>query len=264
MFVYLNLYKYDKIFLKKIKDNMKIGIYCKNNQKCNLLRDKLISRLKVLNASFDCTTPDLVIAIGGDGTMLRAIHHYIDRSEEIVFVGINGGHVGYFAEFGDDEFDEFIGYLVTNHLQYNTYHFLEASLNFEHNKKTIYAVNEIRIENPFKTMQSNVYINNELFESFKGNGLCICTALGSTAYNKSIGGAVFSTKIDAIELVEIASIKHNSFSSLGSPLLVSGKDKILLQGNYSSEVGGYDYTTIKENDKLLSIKCFQSKRSEER
>lgn len=62
-------------------------------------------------------------------------------------------------------------------------------------------------------MVADVYIKEELFERFRGDGLAISTPTGSTAYNKSVGGAVVHPSINAMQLAEIASL-NNQYSVL--------------------------------------------------
>ena len=62
------------------------------------------------------------------------------------------------------------------------------------------ALNESTLRNIVKTMVCDVYINNQLFERFRGDGLVISTPTGSTAYNKSVGGAILDPRIIGFQL----------------------------------------------------------------
>ena len=62
-----------------------------------------------------------------------------------------------------------------------------------------------------------IYVNDRKFEDFRGTGICVCTQLGSTAYNRSLGGAVIQEGLRFIEMTEIAGIHHVKYRSLGSP-----------------------------------------------
>ncbi|MFR8858688.1 MAG: NAD kinase, partial [Enterococcus faecium] len=83
------------------------------------------------------------------------------------------------------------------------------------------ALNESTIKRANRTMVADVYIKNELFESFRGDGLTISTPTGSTAYNKSVGGAVIHPSINAFQLAEIASLNNRVFRTLGSPIVIA-------------------------------------------
>ncbi len=75
-----------------------------------------------------------------------------------------------------------------------------------------------------------------LFRSFRGNGLCISTPSGSTAYNKSIGGAVIYPGSPLMQLTEVAGIQHNAYRSLGSSLILDAAKVIRLEGGHFDQV----------------------------
>ncbi len=86
------------------------------------------------------------------------------------------------------------------------------------------------------TMQANVYIKDKLFELFRGDGLCVSTPTGSTAYNKSAGGAVLSSELEAIQVSEIASINNRVFRTLGSPLIISPSEWVRVEPAQEGEM----------------------------
>ena len=116
--------------------------------------------------------------------------------------------------------------------------------------EVIYAINEIRIESPFHTLISDVYINDELLETFRGNGLVVSTSLGSTAYNKSLGGAVIYPSISSMELSEIAPINNTVYHSLHSSLIIDKDSEIVLKTKTDNILLGYDH--LNKNVKLAS------------
>ena len=87
-----------------------------------------------------------------------------------------------------------------------------------------------------------VYINDEYLETFRGNGLCVSTASGSTAYNKSLGGAILYSDVGMMQLSEIAGIHHNAYRSLGSSLVLDKKYTIRNQ----TDNGRLYYSTLIE------------------
>ena len=91
------------------------------------------------------------------------------------------------------------------------------------------ALNESTIKKVSGTMVADVYIKGEFFESFRGDGLCISTPTGSTAYNKAVGGAVLSPQFNAIQMAEIASINNLVFRTLGSPLILPADEWIRVE-----------------------------------
>lgn len=65
------------------------------------------------------------------------------------------------------------------------------------------ALNEATIKRLSKTMVADIIINNVPFERFRGDGISVSTPTGSTAYNKSLGGAVLHPTIEAMQIVEV-------------------------------------------------------------
>ena len=66
---------------------------------------------------------------------------------------------------------------------------------------------------------------------FRGTGLCISTQLGSTAYNRSLGGAVIQDGLDLIQMCEIGGIHHNKYRSLGASFVMSRSTEICLKSD---------------------------------
>lgn len=219
------------------------SIVAKEDQLSQTLALHVRGRLIHTTWSEDRDHPELVIVIGGDGAMLRAIHHYMDQLDRTAFVGLHTGTLGFYTDYDAAEIDQFINELLTNTMTIEGQSLVEAV--FEHSDQVpLLALNEIRFENPMRTLEADVYIDGQLLERFKGNGLNISTPSGSTAYNKSLGGAVIMAPLEAIQLMEIAPIRHNKYASLQSPLIL-GKDHHieLVIHEWQGTVVGYDHLT---------------------
>ncbi len=92
-------------------------------------------------------------------------------------------------------------------------------MRISYNGEIFHALNEMRIENSYRSQVIDMYVNDEHMETFRGNGLCVSTPSGSTALNKSLGGAVINPSLRLMQVTEIAGIHHNAYRSLGSPLI---------------------------------------------
>ena len=221
---------------------MKIGLFIKHEVVSKELEESLIQKVLSSGHQIDDENPEYVFSIGGDGTFLKAVHKYLNKLDRITFVCINKGNLGYFSDFVLEEFDVILVELGSSDSVTNSYSLLKAKMNNEE----IYAVNEIRIENPFHTLISDVYIDDEHLETFRGNGLMLCTAIGSTAYNKSLGGSVIDPSLNVMELSEIAPINNRLFTSLGSPIVLSSERKVTFKGDFTNVIIGYDYLIKKD------------------
>lgn len=193
------------------------------------------------------STPDLVISIGGDGTVLQSVHQYLENP--CYFVGIHTGTLGFFTDFQKEEVNALIENIKNNEYKINQRHLLEITTHKKESTNTFYALNEVRIDHGFVTQVIDVYINNDLLETFRGNGLCVSTPSGSTAYNKSLGGAVIYPGSPLMQLTEVAGIQHNAYRSLGSPLILDDKQKIRLVRKQKDTLHlGIDHLSFSEED----------------
>lgn len=235
---------------------MKIGIYYK--QENSDIVDLLKRELKKYNFDLDDKNPDIVFSIGGDGTFLRAVHAYINQLDKISFIGINSGSLGFFYDFSKEEIPEIVKKIADNKFESKEAPLLKGEVFFKDSKETIYALNEIRIENPFHTLISKVLIDDEELELYRGNGLMVASSLGSSAYNKSLGGALIDSDLNALELTEIATIQNNVYHSLGSSLVIKGDKIITFSGDLVHSVVGYDHLNVNKGDGLKMVKISYS------
>lgn len=186
------------------------------------IEKKIYTTLCANHFAYDDVHPRTVIVVGGDGTFIYAVHKYMDQLNEVRFFGIHTGTLGFYSDFQDSEVDEFIDVLLHHCGEEKILSVLRA----EFNEKRYYALNEIRIENAARTQVMDVYINDEKLETFRGTGMCVCTQLGSTAYNRSLGGAVLQEGLDLIEMSEISGIHHAKYRSLDAPFVLKSDSVI--------------------------------------
>ncbi|MDE6047317.1 MAG: hypothetical protein K2F56_01675, partial [Anaeroplasmataceae bacterium] len=99
-----------------------------------------------------------------------------------------------------------------------------------------FAINEMTLITPPKTLILEVEVDGQVLETFRGTGLCISTAYGSTAYNKSLHGAVVDPNLKTLQITEIAGINSNQYRTLSSPLLLSHERCIKLETKEETEV----------------------------
>ncbi|EFR45379.1 NAD kinase [Streptococcus pseudoporcinus] len=171
--------------------------------------------------------PDVVISIGGDGMLLSAFHMYENELDSVRFVGIHTGHLGFYTDYRDFEIDKLIENLREDKGDKVSYPILKIVLTLENGRIIkARALNEATIKRIEKTMVADVYINNVRFESFRGDGMSISTPTGSTAYNKSLGGAILHPTIEALQLTEISSLNNLVFRTVGSSLIIPKEEMI--------------------------------------
>lgn len=171
--------------------------------------------------------PDIVISIGGDGMLLSAFHMYERQLDKVRFVGVHTGHLGFYTDYRDFEVDTLINNLKNDKGEQISYPILKVTITLEDGRVIrARALNESTIKRIEKTMVADVVINQVVFERFRGDGILVSTPTGSTAYNKSLGGAVLHPTIEALQLTEISSLNNRVYRTLGSSVIIPKKDVI--------------------------------------
>ncbi|GKQ43083.1 NAD kinase [Companilactobacillus sp. RD055328] len=217
-------------------------------------------KLEAAGFEFDKKNPDLAISVGGDGTFLSTFHEYTNRLSQMKFIGIHTGHLGFYADWRDNEVDELIEALKNYDGQTFEYPVLEADITYTDNTtKSFYALNEAIIKRPSKTMRADVYLDGEFFERFRGDGLSFSTPSGSTAYAKSIGGAVIHPKSRVMQVNEIAPINNRIYRSISAPIIVPSSQEVkIIPAEGSDYIVNYD-TNSRTNCSVKLIKYRISK-----
>lgn len=216
---------------------MKIGIFANDTPQTEQIKNQLEQKLSDRHITIDNADPDIVITIGGDGTLLSAFHHYQEQLETIRFLGVHTGHLGFYTDWRADELDDLVISLQSDNGQAVSYPLLDISVTYhdENQARHYLALNEATLKRIGMTMGADVYIGGELFERFRGDGLCVSTPTGSTAYNKSLGGAVIHPSLDVIQLTEIGSLNNLVYRTISSPMIVPANDWITIVPNQASD-----------------------------
>jgi len=170
-------------------------------------RVKTVSRAKLA---------DLILVLGGDGWMIRCIHRHYKALKP--FLGINFGYKGFFM---NDLRDELVDLIIGGKYNLFTFPFLETASEVRGGRvfKTL-ALNDIYFNR--STRQScrlNVKVDDIVVaEKIQGDGLVVCTSLGSTGYNLAAGGSSVHPEISAIGLTPLAIHTPVQFKPMVFPL----------------------------------------------
>lgn len=211
---------------------MKVTIAHNNYPQTLSVVQDLQKRLKAKKFIFDAKYPDIVITVGGDGTLINAFHRYESQVDSIRFIGIHTGHLGFYTDWRTYNLKKMVAALCRQEVESADYPLLEVTLVTEANEHQHFlALNESAVKRVSHTLEADVYINDNLFENFRGDGLCVSTPTGSTAYSKSLGGAVIHPDLKALQMTEIASINNRVFRTLSSPIVISPKQWITIIPN---------------------------------
>lgn len=209
---------------------MKIAIVHNSGASSKAANKALTEKLDQAGFTLDQSRPDVVISIGGDGTLLSAFHQYAAQLDSVRFIGVHTGHLGFYTDWRDYELDELVAALKNDNGQSVSYPLLDVLADYEDGTTSHYlALNEATLKRFNGTMRAEVFIRDNFFESFRGDGLCVSTPTGSTAYSKSNGGAVIHPRLDALQVTEIASINNRVFRTLAAPMIIAPDEWVIVQ-----------------------------------
>ena len=183
--------------------------------------EKLVKHAKIKHksSSYIIKNAELLIAIGGDGTMLNCSRRY--GSKGVFILGINLGKVGFLTDIAPNEITSRLLEVLKGDYVEDRHFFLEASL--EGSKKKFTALNEIVIHSGAiaQLIEFDLYIDNSFVYRQKADGLIINSPTGSTAYSLSGGGPIVHPSLEAITLLPMF---PQSLST--SPLVVKASSTI--------------------------------------
>ena len=236
----------------------KFAVVARLDEESYQLKQHIVQYLTDNGFVEDQISPKTVFVVGGDGTFLYAVHHYLKLLDQIHFIGIHTGTLGFMNDYHQDEVELMLHDFLHKDPHIDCNRLLEIIV--EGKKEPYYAMNEMRIENPFKTQILDIFIDSVFFETFRGTGICLATQMGSTAYNRSIKGAVIQHGLSLLELSEIAGIHHREFQSLGNSIILKESTEIeLICDNFQGAILCYDHC-FEQLDMAKRILCRNSKK----
>lgn len=150
-----------------------------------------------------CNNSDLVISIGGDGTMLTTAYkaQFFDKP----VLGINFGKLGFLSEANINQIDVLINEIKRGLIKIEERILITGEV-LGHKVERLIAINDIVIDKGGwpKMIDLELTVNNEFVTTISADGIVIATPTGSTGYSLSIGGPIVSPLTDAITLSPIS------------------------------------------------------------
>jgi NAD+ kinase len=166
---------------------------------------KVIGQIKILEVDCQISELELVVVLGGDGTILKAAE--IVRDYSIPLMGINLGHVGFLAESEREEFTEAVRRVLDHDYEIKERLTLEVAV-FVDGKEVFrtWALNEATVEKNARERMLEVVLEIEghPLSSFGCDGVVMSTPTGSTAYAFSAGGPVVWPSVEALLVVPLS------------------------------------------------------------
>jgi NAD+ kinase len=161
--------------------------------------------------------PDMILAVGGDGTMLSAVQNAV--AFDVPLLGFNLGTLGFLTEAEPGELSTVVKRLVTGEFEVQSRLTVSAAIG----GVSAVGVNDVVVEKVDSTrlVSLTVVIDGTEFATYRADGLIVATPTGSTAYSFSAGGPVVDPRVDALVLTPVAS--HSLFDR---PLVLPADAKI--------------------------------------
>lgn len=193
---------------------------------------------------------ELIISVGGDGTVLRGIQKMDDP---LPVLGINMGTIGFLVDVNPEEALEVIDKVLSG-FEFEERSRLSIRVNDE---KLPPATNEVVIitASPAKMLSYRIFVDKSRLEELRADGVVFATSTGSTAYAMSAGGPIVDPRVDGTVIVPLAPFKLSA-----RPWVVPAKSRIRVEITVPKKeavlvIDGQYTRKIKEDDTILITKA---------
>lgn len=174
---------------------------------------------------------DLIVILGGDGTMISTARLLGDR--EVPILGINYGSLGYLTEFRIEEMIPAIAAILDGNYDIDPRVMLDVRLKRgEETLSTDRVLNEVVINRAVlaKIIEVEITLDNLFVNSFRADGIIVATPTGSTAYSLSAGGPILYPSMNAVVITPIC-----PFTLTNRPIVIPDNAEIVLRLKSASE-----------------------------
>ena len=198
------------------------------------------------HAQLDASDTGLIISVGGDGTLLRVAR--VAAPSDVPILGINAGRLGFLTEIDEPGAADLLARALNGEGRIEE----RTMLAVDHNGATSYALNDAIISRggPARTVQANVSVSGTELLAFRGDGIIVATATGSTAYNLAAGGPVLPPT--TAELIINPVSAHPASES---PVLVEPDAEITIRIRTDNgailSLDGQDDFPVNDGDKIV-------------
>lgn len=235
------------------------------NKGINVLFTKNLSKLKgqtgykVVSNKEILSKADLLISIGGDGTMLSSARTF--GSYGLPVLGVNLGNLGFLTDIAPSDLTTSLTDVISGKFIEDQRFFIKASINENHTEQI--ALNEIVIHSGTiaKLINFELYINDQFVYRQKADGLIIATPTGSTAYSLSGGGPIVHPDVNSIIILPMFPHSLSSSSLLVDKdckisikiLSSKGKSKLSFDSHHTLPLKKNDIVNISRNQSDLRL-----------
>lgn len=220
-----NVFDVVSSFLTKLKNNnidylLTKSLFEENNKlKIELYEDFITDDKEIYEKS------DVIISIGGDGTMLATAYNAQFYDKPVL--GVNLGKLGFLVEANIDQMDKVIADLKNRNYKIEERMLITGEVE-GYSAEKFFAINDIVIDKGGwpKMIELTVWVDGEYVTTLSADGLIVATPTGSTGYSISVGGPIVSPRTDVITLSPIS-----PHSLTVRPLVLPGDQEILIKAD---------------------------------
>lgn len=252
--------------MKKIN---KVKLFINNNIKSRKVAKELVEVLKKKKFQIVDDDFDLGIAIGGDGSFLRMVKD-CNFNNEIFYVGVNAGTLGFAQDISVDEIGDFVANLSRGEYTYEEIGVQEVLIVTNTSTSKMFSLNEIVIrDEALNTTSLDILVDDIFLEHYTGDGILIATSFGSTTYNLSFGGSFVYNTFNTLQITPIAPLNNKSYHGLTNSVIIPSNKIIKLvpkrnNGNLIVTIDGdnkfyNNVTKIETSMRTQTIKIIRKK-----
>lgn len=207
---------------------------------------------------------DLIIAIGGDGTILHAARRAAGR--RVPLLGINRGRLGFLADVSPEAMIDVIDVILDGDYLAEDRLMLEGQLRRADGTEnpTTLALNDVTVQKgeSGRMLDCLTSVDGSYVNSHRGDGLIVATATGSTAYALSCGGPIMQPNVDALVIAPICPhtlsdrplvLRADSVIEVGVQLPADGHAQVACDGRALGEIGPGDTLRIRAAEQKVTL-----------
>ena len=192
---------------------------------------------------------EMIIVLGGDGTMLSAGMKAMKYST--LLLGINMGHLGFLTDVDKSEMYLSIDKALSGDYRVEKRMMLDAVIRQGEEMRQYTALNEVAVYMG-GMVDAAVYVNSEYIDNFFGDGILVSTPTGSTAYNLAAGGPILKADSNMIAITPICPhMLHARSIVVGSSDIVEINVKSFTNDSLKAVIDGKQVSNLEEDDSIV-------------
>ena len=241
----------------------KVAFVVRKDSRSESICNALKAYLQDESFLFDEDIPDIVIAIGGDGTFLSAFRKY-KSCKNAIYIGVNTGTLGFLQEVLPENIYHIVEILKKDKVEVKKLYTIEIEITLKDGSVLQYtAINEIELkENNNGRVHCIEYVSGEFLQEVCSDSIIIYSPTGATGKAKSYGAAIFADEIPLLGCIILGAQKTMSNGDFIQNTLISQDFFFEIEGdrnNFTINIDGIQIDEINCNQ-ILNIKLKISKK----